>query len=100
MWLPSGKKLPDESTFSRAFAEFAKDGLAERAHAALVKETLGERLVGHISRDGTAIEAREKPKDRKFNRTSQTKLLYAPPTNPIFSPKIMTDSALRPLPWQ
>lgn len=58
---PMWKKLPDESTFSRAFAEFAKDGLAERTHAALVKETLGGRLVGHISRDGTAIEAREKP---------------------------------------
>ena len=58
MW----KRLPDESTFSRAFAEFAADGLRERAHAALVKATLGERLIGHISRDGTAIESREKPK--------------------------------------
>ena len=57
MW----KKLPGESTFSRAFAEFAGAGLAERAHAALVREALGDRLVGHISRDGTAIEAREKP---------------------------------------
>ena len=57
MW----KRLPDEAIFSRAFAEFAADGLAERAHAALVKETSGERLIGHISRDGTAIESREKP---------------------------------------
>lgn len=57
MW----KKLPGESTFSRAFAEFAEAGLAERTHAALVRDTLGDRLVGHISRDGTAIEAREKP---------------------------------------
>ena len=57
MW----ERLPDEATFSRAFAEFAASGLAERAHAALVKETLGEVLVGHISRDGTAIESREKP---------------------------------------
>ena len=57
MW----KKLPGESTFSRAFAAFAEAGLAERTHAALVRETLGDRLVGHISRDGTAIEAREKP---------------------------------------
>lgn len=57
MW----KKLPCESTFSRAFAEFAEAGLAERTHAALVRDTLGDRLVGHISRDGTAIEAREKP---------------------------------------
>jgi hypothetical protein len=60
---PMWKKLPGESTFSRAFAEFADAGLAERTHAALVRETLGvgDRLVGHISRDGTAIEAREKP---------------------------------------
>ena len=49
MW----KRLPDESTFSRAFAEFAADGLAERAHAGLIKETLGEQLIGHISRDDT-----------------------------------------------
>ena len=58
---PMWKRLPDESTFSRAFAEFAAGGLAERAHAALVKETLGDSLIGHISRDGTAIESREKP---------------------------------------
>ena len=58
---PMWKKLPDESTFSRAFAKFAADGLAERTHAALVRETLGKHLIGHISRDGTAIEAREKP---------------------------------------
>jgi hypothetical protein len=60
MW----KKLPSEATFSRAFAEFAEAGLAERTHAALVKEMLGEQLIGHISRDGTAIEAREKPAKR------------------------------------
>ena len=60
MW----KKLPSEATFSRAFAEFAEAGLAERTHAALVKETLGEQLIGHISRDGTAIEARERPSKR------------------------------------
>lgn len=61
---PVWKKLPSEATFSRAFAEFAEAGLAERTHAALVKETLGEQLVGHISRDGTAIEARERPARR------------------------------------
>ena len=30
-------------------------------HEALVKAHLGEELIGHISRDGTAIEAREHP---------------------------------------
>jgi hypothetical protein len=30
-------------------------------HEALIKTMHAERLVGHISRDATAIEAREKP---------------------------------------
>jgi len=54
-------RLPSEATFSRAFAEFAKARLGERAHEAMIKEHLGGELVGHISRDGTAIEARERP---------------------------------------
>jgi hypothetical protein len=55
------KKLPSEATFSRAFEEFAEGRLAQRVHEALVKEHLGDELIGHISRDGTAIEARERP---------------------------------------
>jgi hypothetical protein len=55
------KKLPDEATFSRAFAEFAHSRLAERVHQALIEAYLGAELIGHISRDGTAIEARERP---------------------------------------
>ena len=58
---PRWKKLPDEATFSRAFAEFAESRLAERVHQALIEAHLGTELVGHISRDGTAIEARERP---------------------------------------
>jgi hypothetical protein len=54
-------EVPSESTFSRAFAEFADSTLASRLHEALIKETQADRLVGHISRDSTAIEAREKP---------------------------------------
>jgi len=54
------KKLPDEATFSRAFEEFALACLAERVHDALIKEHLGQSLVGHISRNGTAIEARNR----------------------------------------
>ena len=53
-------EMPSEATFSRAFSEFAKDGLPERIHGAMVKEHLGDKLVGHISGDSTAIEAREK----------------------------------------
>ena len=59
-----GSQVPGEWTFSRANAEFADMGLAERAHAALIERTLGDHLVGHISRDATAIEARETPVKR------------------------------------
>src|ERR1700681_2953303 len=54
-------ELPSEATFSRAFAEFAGSALPGRLHEALIKRTHEDRLVGHISRDATAIEAREKP---------------------------------------
>jgi transposase len=53
--------VPSEPTFSRAFAEFAEGGLAERVHAALIEKYQGERLVGHVSRDSTEVEGREKP---------------------------------------
>jgi len=57
----SYKPLPSEATFSRAFKTFAESNLAEHAHAALVKDHLGEHIIGHLSRDATAIHAREKP---------------------------------------
>ena len=54
-------EVPSESVFSRAFAEFADTQLPQRVHEALIRETHHDRLVGHLSRDSTAIEAREKP---------------------------------------
>jgi len=54
-------QIPSEATFSRAFAEFAKGALGDRVHEALVERSLRPELVGHISRDSTAIEGREKP---------------------------------------
>jgi hypothetical protein len=53
--------IPSESTLSRAFAEFAVSSLGNRVHDALVNEYLEEELIGHISRDSTAIVGREKP---------------------------------------
>jgi hypothetical protein len=58
---PICRKLPSEATFSRAFEAFAEDRLAERVHEVLIHEQLGEALIGHLSRDGTAIPARERP---------------------------------------
>lgn len=50
-----------EWDFSRGFAEFAETELPTRIHEALIQQTHKARLVGHISRDSTKIEAREKP---------------------------------------
>jgi len=58
------EEVPSESTFSRAFAEFAERRLPERVHQALIEKTLGKPIVGHISRDSTAINAREKPEKK------------------------------------
>ena len=57
----SGRAVPSEATLSRAFAEFALSSLPGRLHEAPIKRTLGDHVVGHISRDATAIEARVKP---------------------------------------
>src|SRR2546423_229586 len=54
------RELPSEATFSRAFAEFAESQLPARVHEALIEKYEKPRLVGHISRDATAISAREK----------------------------------------
>jgi hypothetical protein len=53
--------IPHESTFSRAFAAFARDELPQKLHAAMVSRQWGSQLVGHVSRDSTAIDACEKP---------------------------------------
>lgn len=55
------KDVPSESTFSRAFAEFARSGLGDVTHEAGVKKYLGKDTVWHVSRDSTEIDAREKP---------------------------------------
>jgi hypothetical protein len=55
------EEVPSPPTFSRAFSEFAADKLPGKIHAAMVKKHCGQKLAGHISRDSTAIEAREKP---------------------------------------
>ena len=59
-WTYAGE-IPSEATFSRAFAEFSASALPARLHEALIEKTLGDHLVGHVSRDATAIEARERP---------------------------------------
>jgi hypothetical protein len=51
--------IPDRGTFSRAFEQFAKEQLPQLAHSQLIKTHLGDRLIGHVSIDSTAIHGRE-----------------------------------------
>lgn len=60
--------VPKEWTFSRAFAEISRQELPTKAHEALVVAFQSDRLIGHISRDSTAIEAREKAVKRPKNK--------------------------------
>ncbi len=69
-WKP-GDKLPHESTFSRAFTEFAEMQLPQFVHEALIRDTQKDRLVGHIARDSTAIEVRERFKDSAAKRKAK-----------------------------
>ena len=69
----NSRQIPHESTFSRAFAEFANSGLAHFAHEAVIKDTQSQRLIGHISRDSTAIEARERFPASQRGKVSRSK---------------------------
>jgi len=57
-------QIPHESSFSRAFAEFAQNGTSQVVHESLVEQHLRDHLIGHISRDSTAIDGREKPQKK------------------------------------
>lgn len=72
--------LPHESKFSRAFAEFAEAQLPQQLHAAVIASTQKGRLIGHIARDSTAIEVRERfpeqdqaPQEEKKSKTKKAK---------------------------
>jgi len=53
--------VPSSASFSRAFTEFATRHLPQVIHEAMITTHCGQKLAGHISRDATAIEVREKP---------------------------------------
>jgi len=69
----SARQVPHESCFSRAFAEFARMELPQFVHEALIRETQQDRLIGHIARDSTAIEARERFPETPAQRAERGK---------------------------
>ncbi|MCP3874310.1 MAG: hypothetical protein GY699_14295 [Desulfobacteraceae bacterium] len=40
-----------ESSFPRAFKEFSESGFAQGVHKRLVKQHMGDRIIGHIGKD-------------------------------------------------
>jgi len=67
-------EIPSSATFSRCFTEFAVHSLPQKIHEAMVKKHCGQKIAGHISRDATAIEVREKPvKSGKSGAESKAK---------------------------
>jgi hypothetical protein len=96
----SATGVPSEPTFSRAFTAFAADQLPQRIHENMVKVHAGPKLVGHVSRDATAIETPERPAPkpkatskapRKRGRPKKGEERPAPP------PKRLDLQGLRPL---
>lgn len=59
-WASAGE-VPSSPTFSRGFHAFAQEQWAQQIHAEVIRRQVGPKLVGHVSRDATAIEAPEKP---------------------------------------
>jgi transposase len=57
--------VPSPATFSRRLKDFSEGPLMVQTLNAMVKEHHEGRIVGHISRDSTAIAARETPVNRK-----------------------------------
>jgi Transposase DDE domain/Transposase domain (DUF772) len=82
-------QVPDESAFSRAFAEFASSEFPQMVHAALIQRTQSERLIGHISRDSTSIEAREKAQPKIAPQEAPARRSHHKTKKPK-SPKEMT----------
>lgn len=58
-------KIPSEATLSRRLNEFSENHIMERVLYPMTKKYHENRIVGHISRDSTAISAREKPVNKK-----------------------------------
>lgn len=57
--------VPSAASFSRRMAVLAQDATMERVLNFLAENYHEGRIIGHISRDSTAIESREKPRNKK-----------------------------------
>jgi len=82
-------QIPHESVFSRVHHEFSETRLPERVHEALIQTSYAQTIVGHISRDSTAIQAREKAAKKEPKAKSEPKKRGRPKKGEE-RPKMMT----------
>ena len=80
-------QVPSAPTFSRAFNEFATGKLPQKIHEAMIKKHCGQKLAGHISRDSTAIESREKPVKTPKESSKPKRKRGRPPKGEVATPK-------------
>lgn len=74
----NSRQIPSESTFSRAFAEFAIMSLPSRVHEKLIKNKLSDEIVSHNSRDSTAIRGRENIRPVQSKTLDDSKVIELP----------------------
>ncbi len=75
-------EVPSESTFSRAFAEFAEKNFTQKVHEVMICKYCGSKIAGHVSRDDTPIISREKPAKKKKEQDDTPKQPKRKPGRP------------------
>lgn len=68
-------KIPSKSKFCRVFKEFSEMNLPEKVHQALVSEAYKDKIIGHVVKDSTPINAREAPLKKEGKMKERRKLL-------------------------
>jgi len=84
--------VPDESTFSRVFSYLAEERIWSPALDAIVKKAHEGKIVYHVNRDSSMIEAREKvvcKADKKMKKDKKKR--GRPPKNTVKLPKEPTE---------
>jgi transposase/IS5 family transposase len=85
-------KVPNASTFSRVFSYLAKEDIWGTGLDRLVQEAHSNKVVYHVCRDSTMIDAREKLPAKSHKKTEKPKKKRGrPPKNAIKTPKEPTE---------
>ena len=102
------KSIPCEGTFSNTLKEFSEYGIAQEIHEDIIHGYVGDVLLEHISRDATAIPAREKAvakawsdeneKPKKRGRPKKGEEPQTPPKRTELQPHMTLDEMLADLP--